>query len=218
MTGETMAKKIANDVGQMVKQGLKVYDDAGDKIGYVDSASGTQGWMQVGLGELELRKLWVPYRLVKSVDPREVFVSATGEELQLRYGQPPERQTHVEHRDGKTIAVTTEPSGYDDSAVVTSEVDLDHVRQLLAVDQRVWTSDNVEIGRIKEFDDTMGYAVIEKGILSRAHALVIPIHLVGEVDRDAGSVTLAVSESDLTRMRHLKPADVVIGLPDTPGY
>ena len=31
-----------------------------------------------------------------------------------------------------------------------------------------------------------------------------------EVDRDAASVTLAVSESDLTRMRHLKPADVVI--------
>lgn len=40
-----MAKKIATDVGQMVKTGLKVYDDAGDKIGYVDSASGTQGWM-----------------------------------------------------------------------------------------------------------------------------------------------------------------------------
>lgn len=109
--------------------------------------------------------------------------------------------------------ITTEPSGYDGTPFVVKEVDLEEVKQLLAIGQRVWTADSAEVGRIKEFDSTAGYALIEKGILSRKHDLLIPVHLVAEVNRDSAEVTLVVREADLKRMQHVEAASIVIDMP-----
>lgn len=102
---------IARDTGRTVKVGLEVYDKDGRKVGYVDQVSDAQGWMQVEALGLGLQRLWIPYRLIKSVDGGEVIVTLTKAELRAGCANPPARNTEVVHRDGRVIAVTYEAGG-----------------------------------------------------------------------------------------------------------
>ena len=204
---------IARDAGWTPKPGLEVDDKDGHKVGNIDQASDAQGWMQVEALGLGLQKLWIPYRLIKSIVGGKLTVTLTKDELQACCANPPARNTEVVLRDGRAIAVTYEAGGRDEEWLVVGEVDLDRVRGQLAVEQRVWTADGQEAGRIREFDVTMGYALIEKGVLSRQRDVLIPVHLVADVHRDEGAVTLAVRMADLERMRHFAAVNVIVDLP-----
>ncbi len=207
-----MDKTITEDVGNAVKVGLTVYDGDGSKVGYVDQVDKHHGWMLVRAGAVDQNKLWIPYRFVKSVDAREIFLTALKGWLEADFNHPPARSTKVTKAEGRTVATTTEPSGYDGQPVVTSEVDLDHIKRLLAVGQQVWTSDDVAIGAIKNFDKESRYIVVEKGHLSIKHSVLVPMALLADVVREAAEATLAVSMADLDGMKHHEPADSVIEL------
>jgi hypothetical protein len=207
-----MDKAITEHVGNAVKVGLTVFDGDGSRVGYVDQVDKHHGWMLVRAGAVDQTKLWIPYRFVKSVDAREIFVTALKGWLEADFNHPPARSTKVTKAEGRTLATTTEPSGYDDQPVVTSEVDLNRIRQLLAVGQQVWTSDDVSVGAIKNFDKEGRYFVVEQGRLSLKHSVLVPIALVADVDREAAEATLAVSMTDLNSMKHHEPADSVIEL------
>ena len=185
----------------VVKDGLTVYDRDGEKVGYVHDSRDEQGWMEVGLAEFEIRKVWLPYRIVERVDHRGIFVALSKEDLRDRYEQPPPLQTEVVHRQGKTIAVTSEPDGYTGEPTLISEVDVAEIKRQLAVGQRVSTSDAFELGKIKDFDASTDHFVIEKGMFAREQDLLLPVHLVGSVHRAAHEVTLAVRRADLERMK-----------------
>ena len=187
--------------GLLPNVGLTVYDRDGEKVGYVDDAGPDQGWMEVGLAEFEIRKVWLPYRIVERVDQRGIFVALSKEDLLDRYQQPPPLHTEVVHRQGKTIAVTSEPNGYAGEARVISEVDVAEIKRQLAVGQRVSTSDGFEVGRIKETDASTDHLVIDKGMFWREQDMLLPVHLVGSVHRGAHEVTLAVRRADLERIK-----------------
>lgn len=207
-----MDKTISEDVGRAVKAGLTVFDDDGTNVGSVDETDKTHGWMVVRSGALDRTKLWIPYRLVRSIDERELFLSMLQGALEAEFNRPPSRSTRVAPRDGRIWATTTEPSGFDRQPVVTSEVDLDKLRQLLAVGQRVWTSDDVAVGTIKDFDREGRYVVLEAGHLASRHVLLVPIALFVEVDREAAEATLAVWDADLQSMKRGEPGAPVIEL------
>jgi len=207
-----MDRTISEDVGRAVKVGLTVFDGDGSKIGYVDQTDKTHGWMVVRTGAFDQKKLWVPYRLVRSVDDREIFLTMLKGAVEADFKSPPARKTRVAEKEGRTVATTTEPSGFDREPVVTSEVDLGQIKNRLAVGQQLWTSDDVAVGRIKDFDGEGRYIVLEVGHLSIKHDLVVPISLVADVDREAAEATLAVSMADLDGMKHHEPADSVIKL------
>jgi len=207
-----MDKTITEDLRNGVKVGLTVYDADGSRVGYVDQVDKHHGWMLVRAGAVDQKKLWIPYRFVKSVDEREIFVTVIQAWLEADFNHPPPRSTTVATAEGRTVATTTEPSGYNEEPVVTSEVDVDHIRQLLAVDQQVWTSDDVSVGVIKNFDKQGRYFVVEEGRLSTKHSVLVPVALVADVDRVAAETTLAVSKADLDGMEHPEPAESVIEL------
>jgi hypothetical protein len=205
-----MAKTITEDIRKSLTTGLIVYDQNGEKVGYIDQAFGEQGWMQIRVSEFGRKTLWVPYRLVSTADMREIFVSATVDQLWREYSEPPARTTSVAHLNGKTIATTSERSGYDSKPIRLHQVDVDRIRELIAVNQRVWTSDDVEVGTSKQYDSAAGYMFIEKGHFSRHHDVLVPVVLVADVARDVGEVMLAVRESDLKRMRQVEPVNVIV--------
>ncbi len=205
-----MARTITENIRKSVAPGLIVYDQNGDKVGFVDQAFGEQGWMEIRVSEFGAKTLWVPYRLVSTTDMREIFVSATDGQLSREYSQPPARTTSVTHLNGKTIATTVEPSGYDSKPIRLHQVDVDRIRALIAVDQRVWTSDDVEVGTSKQYDSAAGYMFIEKGHFSRQHDVLVPVVLIADVARDVGEVMLAVRESDLKRLLHVEPVNVIV--------
>ena len=207
-----MGKTISEDVGRAVKVGLTVFDDDGSTIGYVDETDKTHGWMVVRTGALDQKKLWVPYRLVRSVDDREIFLTMLKGAVEAEFKSPPARNTSVAEKEGRRVAITTEPSGFDREPVVTSEIDLGQIKNRLAVGQQVWTSDDVAVGRIKDFDSQGRYIVLEAGHLSIKHDLLVPIALVADVDREAAEATLAVSNADLEGMKRQESGASVIEL------
>ncbi len=199
-----MDRTISEDVGRAVKVGLTVFDYDGSKLGYVDETDKTHGWMVVRTGPFDQKKLWVPYRLVRSVGDREIFLTMLKGDVEAEFKNPPARNTTVAEKEGRTVATTTEPSGFDREPVVTSEVDLGQIKNRLSVGQQVWTSDDVAVGRIKDFDGEGRYLVLETGHPSTKHDLLVPISLVGDVDREAAEATLAVSSADLEGMKGLQ--------------
>jgi hypothetical protein len=213
-----MDRKIREDVGRGVKVGLTVFDGDGSKIGYVDETDKSHGWMVVRTGALDRKKLWVPYRLVRSVDEREIFLTMLRGAVEEEFKSPPARKTTVAEKEGRTFATTTEPSGFDRAPVVTSEVDLGHIKNRLAVGQQVWTSDDVAVGRIKDFDREDRYIVLEAGRLSIKHDLLVPISLVADVDREDAEATLAVSNADLEAMKSQERGESVIELQAAADY
>jgi hypothetical protein len=150
--------------------------------------------------------------LVKSVDAREIFLMMLKGAVEAEFKSPPGRSTTVAEKDGRTIATTTEPSGFDQEPVVTSEVDLGRIKDRLAVGQQVWTSDDAAVGTIKDFDREGRYIVLEAGRLSIKHDLLVPISLVADVDREAAEATLAVSNADLEGMKSQERGESVIEL------
>jgi hypothetical protein len=205
-----MAKTIAENVRKSVVTGLIVYDQVGDKVGYIDQAYGEQGWMQIRVSEFGSKALWIPYRLVSTADMREISVSAKEDQLWREYSQPPARTISVTRLNGRTIATTREPSGYDGEPLQLHQVDVDFIRELIAVGQRVWTSDDVEVGTTRQYDSAAGYMFIQKGHFSRQHDVLVPVVLVADVARDVGEVMLAVRESDLKRMHQVEPVNVIV--------
>ncbi len=205
-----MDRTISEDLGRAVKVGLTVFDSDGSRLGYVDETDKTHGWMVVRTGAHDQKKLWVPYRLVRSVDEREIFLTMLKGAVEAEFKSPPARTTTVAEKEGQTVATTTEPSGFDREPVVTSEVDLGQIKNRLAVGQQVWTSDDVAVGSIKDFESDGRYIVVQAVRLSTRHDLLVPISLVGDVDREAAEATLAVSHADLEGMKRDEPGDSVI--------
>lgn len=204
-----MARTITEDLIEGVKPGLSVFDMDAGRIGYVDAADPDRGWFRVNTDPLDLKPLWIPYRLVTNVDKRELLVSATKEDLRKEYSQPPARSTAVTTEGGRTIATTTEPSGYDGSAVEVATVDVDNVRERIFSGYHVWTSDRHELGITKRYDPMTGFLQVRRGLLPGRDVL-LPVTLVADVDKEAGNVTLVVSDADIRRMQHPEPVDVVI--------
>jgi hypothetical protein len=207
-----MDRTISEDVGKAVKVGLTVFDSDGAKIGHVDETDKSHGWMVVRIRAFDQKKLWVPYRLVRSVDAREIFLTMLKGAVEAEFNSPPARKITVAEKEGRRVATTTEPSGFDREPLVTSEVDLGHIKNRLAVEQQVWTSDDVAVGRIKDFDRDGRYIVLEVGHVSSKHHLLVPISLVADVDREAAEATLAVSHADLESMKRHEPGESVIEL------
>src|SRR5260370_36251876 len=126
-----MDRTISEDVGRAVKVGLTVFAGDGSKIGYVDETDKTHGWMVVRTGALDQKKLWVPYRLVRSFDDREIFLAMLKGAVEAEFKSPPARTTTVAEKDGRTVATTTEPSGFDRGPCGTCAVGLGPIKERL---------------------------------------------------------------------------------------
>jgi hypothetical protein len=194
----------------------EVYDSSSQKVGVVIGFNRRTGWIVVEIGSVHEKQLYVRFGLVTNIDQRELYLASTREELVRDYAAPPPRTIEVREVAGKTLARTTEPSGYDGSPLVVHEADVDQLRRSVANADRVWTSDQVNVGRVKQYDPTSGFMIVEKGVLL-GQDLMIPIALVEHVERRSGDVRLVASRADLLRMRRLEPVSLVVVRAGVPG-
>ena len=188
-----------------VTAGVDVLDSVGNRVGYVTDADPMTGWMKVNTDSFDLDHLFIPYRLVTRVDLYALTMSIGENELRTYYGEPPARTTAVFLTGANSTAKTTEPSGYDDSTVTVTTVDLDAMKALILPGYKVWTYDQVEVGSLKRYDDASGSMLIEKGSFSK-HNMVVPLSLVSGVYDDSRAIQLVSSVADLRRLRLADPA------------
>ena len=204
-----VAGVVAEDIQKTIKLGGVVYDKNGKRVGTVDFVDSGSGYFQVLSNPLSEKDLYVPFRLITNVDPREVYVSVSKDELNHDYANPPARFTAIVDEGGREIASTTEASGYTGLPIVVERVRIDELRSRVAVGYHVYTSEMNDLGKIKEYDQVTGWMLVEKGFGPNKHDLMIPVTIVNDVNRDAEEVYLVMSEADLQRMRHNDPTYVV---------
>ncbi len=203
---------ITQDVEKSLRLGLDVYDNQSQRVGRVEFTDMEAGYMMVGEGGIRANDLYVPLRLITNIDPNELYVSVSKEELERDYADPPARYTQVREDGGTKFAVTTEASGYDGAPIIVERAKIDLNKSQIAVGQRVFTLDMVDVGAVKMYDAVTGWMMVERGPIWDTADLMIPVTLVAEVNADLKEVFLVSSAADLERMQHVAPVDVVFAI------
>ncbi|MBV9357220.1 MAG: hypothetical protein JO023_17045 [Chloroflexi bacterium] len=188
-----------------------VYDRESTRVGTVDAFDPGSGWMMVGTNPFTERAPYIPFRLITSVDPRELYLSATRSEVERDYRQPPPRTTTVRGEGKRAVATTIEPSGYDGGLLVIKRTRLDLVAHRITEGDHVLTADATDIGWVTSYDRVGGTMGVERGLLFK-HALLVPIAVVDHVERAQAEVHLVVREADLRR--RTEPGTGLIALTD----
>lgn len=200
---------VVEDIPGTVTTGQTVYDNAGKKVGTVDAVDANTGYVMVQANPFSEKDMYIPFRLITNVDPRELFLSVSRDEVRRDYAGLPPRSTQVADLDGTETAVTTEPSGYDGSPIAVERVKIDQLRSRIAVGYQVYTTDMTDLGKITRYDPVTGWMLVEKGVGPNKRNLMIPVTLVDFVDPGSSAVSLVASAADLERMPHHEPAEVV---------
>lgn len=196
---------ITVDIRDTIASDQNVFDNTSTKVGTVLGIDLATGWFTLAKDPLAEFTLYVPFRLITFIDPHEIFLSVSKDELQRDHAAPPARTTLVEGEGGGEAATTTQPSGYNGGTVVVSETRLDDLRNNISTDFEVYTSDMVDLGRVRQYDATTGLMMLAKGPFGK-HDMVVPLSVVYNVDAARGEVTLIASKADVERM---KPVDLV---------
>src|SRR5215468_12650232 len=101
MSSANTQQALVENIDLNLADGMPVYDSNGDKVGDVKMYSTTAGYLMVGHGVFNLanqQDLYIPFRLIRSIDPHDLFLSETKETLSANYTQPPAISTLSEQR------------------------------------------------------------------------------------------------------------------------
>jgi hypothetical protein len=169
----------------------------------------------VGSGAFEHEDLYIPFRLIRHIDPQDIFLSASKDTLAAQYKQAPQIHTIVETRliagpGGSTTPQTREvqtiQSGYDSGPVELSAVDVGNVADRLAIGMVVYDSSGKRLGDITQYDSTRSLMVVEKGIF-KPRDLVVLFSAIKEIHPGMFTVYLSLPEDTLLQQHSMLPAD-----------
>ena len=208
---------VEEDIPRLISVGQTVYDQHGKRVGSVDMVYHNTDYVKVHARPLPEKRddplgekyFYVPYRLITNIDPREMYLSVSRDELDRDCVNPPARSTVVVDGAGGEVAITTEPSGVTGAPIVVERVKIDRLKNRIAVGDRVYTSDLADLGLVKKYDAVTGWMLVERGAPWDKRDLMIPITIVEDVNTENKQVFLVTSQADLQRMPLLEPADVV---------
>ncbi len=84
------------DIRQNMHPGLQVYDAAGIKVGKVDDYDLRWEYMILRPHPLSEKKLYIPFDTITNIDPREVFVSKSTDDLHRDCSSPPPHRRAID--------------------------------------------------------------------------------------------------------------------------
>jgi ribosomal 30S subunit maturation factor RimM len=212
-TGQTQI--VVENIDQFLKDGMPVFDVKGERVGDVKMYSTAAGYLVVGSGALGRKDLYIPFRLIRSIDPHDVFLTAAKDTLAPQYTQPPKITSVTETRlvagphgtmKSQTREVQTVQSGYDLMPAAMSSVDVGAVANQLAVGMAVYDVKGMRLGDITQYDIPRSLMVVEKGIF-KPTVLFVPFSAIKNIDRDALSVHLSLPKDVVLKEHAMLPAD-----------
>jgi hypothetical protein len=78
-----------------VSVGLKVYDVNGETVGTVDVVDREAGVMRVATNPFVEEELVIPFALIQSIDPREIFLGCLKDALRPNGANPSPGDSHA---------------------------------------------------------------------------------------------------------------------------
>ncbi|HEV8193495.1 MAG TPA: hypothetical protein VGP82_18695 [Ktedonobacterales bacterium] len=188
---------VAVPIAEWMDEGLPVYDVDGAKIGVVRRYDLNAGYMEVETGGLARQELYVPFHLMQSITPREIYLRVAKEAITDANLLPPAATPRMEERRnadaGSTEVVLTHeiPSGYDGSLVQIAPVPLDEVKHNLVIGMTVRDVDDEYVGEVTHIDPVQEVLVVKEALVDDT-VRQIPLSQIARVDPDDMCVTLLV--------------------------
>ncbi len=206
---------IVEDIDAYLEDGMPVFDENTEKVGDVKMYSAAAGYLMVGTGVFNEQDLYIPFRLILSIGPHDIFLAASKETLAEQYTQPPQARTIVETRlvagrggsmSPQTREVQVLPSGYDGGLVEVNAVPLSSVTDRLAVGMVVYDATGKRLGDITEYDTSRSLMVVEKGIF-KPRAVFVPFSAITDIDMGMFTVYLSIPEDALLKEHSMFPSN-----------
>jgi hypothetical protein len=129
------AHTIVESIDQYLVDGMLVNDSNGERVGTVKMFSTVAGYLMVGSEPFGTPNLYIPFRLIRTIDPHELYLSTSKATLEAQYTEPPKITNVNETRlvFGPQGSMTTQTSqvqmvqsGYDAEQISVSATDLVH--------------------------------------------------------------------------------------------
>jgi sporulation protein YlmC with PRC-barrel domain len=206
---------LLEEIDLNLADGMPVYDSNGEKVGDVKMYSTTAGYLVADQGPFTQEDLYLPFRLIRSIDPHDLFLSEPKEVLTSHYTQPPKISTVTEERlvrgaDGVMTTqkrdVQTVQSGYDGRQATLNSVDVTYVTDRLAIGMVVYDVNGERLGDISQYDLTRRLLVVEKGIV-RPRVLFVPISAIETINREDLTVYLNLPRDVVVKEHAMLPAN-----------
>lgn len=198
---------IVENIDQYLVDGMPVHDANGERIGTVKMYSVVAGYLMVGTGPFGKTNLYIPFRLIRNIDPRDLYLNASKATLEAQYTEPPKIITVSETRlacgphgamTPQTSQVQTVPSGYDGKQMTVSSVDVGTIAQRLAIGMTVYDVAGVRLGEITQYDMPRGLLVVESGIF-KPRVLFVPFSAIQSADCDTLTVYLTLPKDVIVK-------------------
>jgi hypothetical protein len=202
MDEETMKRDdvVVASIADMIREGLHVIDINGVKIGAVQRYDLDAGYMAVEHGVMAKQRFYIPFRLIRSITPKEISLAVSKAALSDNYYLPPILKPVVEEMTnpltGRTELVILHElrSGYDGRPVRITPVSVDEVMTRISVGMTVVDVDDDFVGEIIDRDADQ-LTVNDDFTDNTIHT--VPVGLVQRVDPSDMSVTLLVPKMAL---------------------
>ena len=215
MSSSNTQQTLVENIDLNLADGMPVYDISGDKVGDVKMYSTTAGYLMVGHGAFDQKDLYVPFRLIRSIDPHDLFLSEPKETLLATYTQPPTISTVSEQRlvvgpGGVAISeqrdVQMVHSGYDGLPSTTNSVDVQDVTDRLAVGMAVYDVEGERLGDVSQYDVPRRLLVVEKGIF-HPRVFFVPFSAIQSVNREDLTIYLNLPRDVVVKEHAMLPAN-----------
>jgi hypothetical protein len=210
---EGQPHNLVANIDQYLADGLAVFDVNGERVGTVKMYSAAAGYLMLESGPFGETNLYIPFRLIRTIDPRDIYLTEDKDTLAAKYQQPPAITTVNETRmvpgpqgtmTPQTFQVQTVQSGYDSKPVTGARVDVGAIGQQLAIGMAVYDSDGMHVGDITQYDIPRGLLTVEEGIFT-PRVLFLPFSAIQSVDRDFLSVYLSLPKDALVKQYAMLP-------------
>jgi hypothetical protein len=189
-------------IASMMREGLPVFDVNGEKIGSVHRYDLDAGYMVVEHGALEKRRLYIAFRLILTITPKEIFLAVARATLTDDYLLPPLiRPVVVEWTNpltGRTEEVIWHElgSGYDGTVVRVMPVSLDEITNNITLGMTVIDVDGDYVGEIIDRDEER---LTARDDIADATFHVVPLGVVAHVDLEDLAVNLLIPKRAIAR-------------------
>lgn len=193
---------VAVSIANMMREGMPVLDVNGVKIGPVYRYDLDAGYMVVEHGALEKRRLYIPFRLLLTITPKEIFLAAAQVTLSDDYLVPPAIKPVVEKWTNPLTGRTEEVvwhelrSGYDRTVVRVMPVSLDEITNNITLGMTVIDVDGDYVGEIIDRDEER---LTVRDDIADDITHIVPLGVVARVDLEDLAVNLLIPKHAIAR-------------------
>lgn len=215
MTSPTNQPTLAEQIDLYLIDGMPVFDMNGDSLGDVKMYSTAAGYLMVEYGAFDRKNLYIPFRLIRSIDPNEIYLTQPKATLTEQFTEPPKIRTHTEERlvTGPGGVMTSEKrdvqmveSGYDDQPVALNSVDVSEVAGQLAIGMVVYDNNGNRLGDLTQYDIPRRLMAVEKGLVN-PRVLFVPFSAIANIDQGDLTIYLALPREVIVKEHGMLPAD-----------